>query len=101
MAIINNSSRNVFVIMLSFLTLLILAAPLPSFADRVVTIRQYTTVTVGCDISKGDDFAETTKILTYDQPTKLTLNCERTGADVDLKKGESVLFGVYMIIPSL
>jgi len=88
MAIING--KNVFVIMLSFTALLTLIVPSPSFADRIVTIRQYTTLAVGCDLSSGDDFIGTTKILTYDQPTKLTFNCERPGGDIDLKKGESV-----------
>jgi hypothetical protein len=38
----------------------------------------------------NDDFIDTTKVLTYDQPTKLTFKCERLGGDVDLKKGESI-----------
>ena len=67
-----------------------LIVPSPSFADRIVTVRQYATLAVGCDLSSGDDFIDTTKTLTYDQPTKLTLKCERSGGDVDLKKGESV-----------
>ena len=79
-----------FVIMLSFSALIILIVPLPSFADRIVTIRQYTTLAVGCDLNSSDAFIGTTKILTYDQPTKLIFNCERSGGDVDLKKGEIV-----------
>jgi hypothetical protein len=39
---------------------------------------------------RGDDLNDTPKVLTYDQPTKLTLKCERSGGDVDLKKGESI-----------
>ena len=88
MAIING--RNLFFIMLSFSALIILIVPLPSFADRIVTIRQYTTLAVGCDLNSSDDLVGTTKVLTYDQPTKLIFNCERPGGDVDLKKGESV-----------
>ena len=88
MAIING--RNVFVMVLSFSALTILISPLPSFADRIVTVYQYTTLAVGCDLNSSDDFIGTTKILTYDQPTKLIFNCERSGGDVDLKKGESV-----------
>ena len=49
-----------------------------------------TTVAVGCDLSNADDFIDATKVLKYDQPTKLTFNCERPGGDVDLKKGESI-----------
>jgi hypothetical protein len=77
-------------VILLFSAPLILIVPSPSFADRIVTIRQGATLEVGCDLSSSDDFAGTTKILTYDQPTKLTLNCERSGGDIDLKKGESV-----------
>jgi hypothetical protein len=95
MAIING--RNVFesflAITLLFSALLIssiLIAPLPSFADRIVAIRQGTTLAIGCDLSSNDDFIDTTKVLTYDQPTKLTFNCERSVGDVDLKKGESI-----------
>jgi hypothetical protein len=88
MAIING--RNVFVIMLSFSALIILIIPLPSFADRIVTIHQYTTLAIGCDLSGNDNLIDTPKVLTYDQPTKLIFNCERSGGDVDLKKGESV-----------
>ena len=87
--------------MLSFSVLLTLIAPLPSFADRIVIIHQYTTPAIGCDLSNGDNFIGDAKVLTYDQPTKLTLNCERTGADVDLKKVTLYLFDVYMIILSL
>ena len=87
-AIING--RILFVIVLSFSALIILIVPLPSFADRIVTIHQYTTLAVGCDLSSSDDFIGTTKLLTYDQPTKLLFNCERSGRDIDLKKGESV-----------
>ena len=88
MAIIND--RILFVIMLSFSALIILIVPLPGFADRIFTIRQYTTLAVGCDLNSSDDFIGTTKILTYDQPTKLIFNCERSGGDVDMKKGESI-----------
>jgi hypothetical protein len=77
-------------VILSFLVLLILMVPIPSFADRIVTIRQYTTLAVECDLNSSDDFIGTTKVVTYDQPTKLIFNCERSGGDVDLKKGESV-----------
>jgi hypothetical protein len=78
------------VMLLLIPTLLILIDPLPSFADRIVTIHQHTTLDIGCDLSSGDNFTGTTKILTYDQPTKLIFNCERSGGHVNLKKGESV-----------
>jgi hypothetical protein len=74
-------------VILLFSVLIIVIVPSPSFADRIIPIRQYTTLAVGCDLS---GFIGTTKILTYDQPTKLTFNCERSGGDIDLKKGESV-----------
>jgi hypothetical protein len=86
--------RNAFVsisaVIVLFSALLILIVPAPSFADRIVTIRQGATLEVGCDLSSGDDFIGTTTIVTYDQPTKLIINCERSGGDIDLKKGESV-----------
>ena len=86
--------RNAFVsfsaVILLFSALLILIVPTLGFADRIVTIRQGATLEVGCNLSSGDDFIHTTKILTYDQPTKLTFNCERSGGDIDLNKGESV-----------
>jgi hypothetical protein len=90
-----NDIRHAFVSFLAVMLLfsvLFLIVPLPSFADRIVTIHQYITLAIGCDLSNGDDFIGDTKVLTYDQPTKLTLNCERTaaGADVDLKKGQIV-----------
>src|ERR1051325_6080123 len=77
-------------VLLLFSTLIIVIVPSPSFADRIIPIRQYTTLAVGCDLSGNDDFIGTTKVLTYDQPTKLTFNCERSGGDIDLNKGESV-----------
>ena len=86
--------RNAFVsisaVIVLFSALLILIVPAPSFADRIVTIRQGATLEVGCNLSSGDDFIGTTKVLTYDQPTKLIFNCERSGGDIDLKKGESI-----------
>ena len=90
MVIINH--RNVFGITLAFPALLILMVPLPCFADRIVTINQYTTLAVGCDLGSNgdDDFITTTKVLTYDQPTKLIFNCERSGGDIDLKQGETI-----------
>ena|SRR5215212_2314371 len=77
-------------VILSFLALLILIVPIPSFADRIIVVRQGATLAIGCDLNSRDDFIGTTKILMYNQPTKLTFNCERLGGDVDLKKGESV-----------
>ena len=86
--------RNAFVsisaVIVLFSALLILIVPAPSFADRIVTIRQGATLEVGCDLSSGDDSIGTTTIVTYNQPTKLIINCERSGGDVDLKKGEIV-----------
>ena|SRR5919197_4900352 len=89
--------RNAFVSFLAIMLLFsalsiasILAVPLPSYADKIIAVHQYTTLAVGCDLSKGNDFIGTTKVLTYDQPTKLIFNCERSGGDLDLKKGESI-----------
>jgi hypothetical protein len=94
------SDRNMFVsflaVILSFSVLpiaLIVIVPLPSFGDRIVAIRQSTTLAIGCNLGDNDDFMYTRKVLNYDQPTKLTLKCERSGGDVDLKKGESMNIG--------
>jgi hypothetical protein len=93
------NDRNAFVsflavIILSFsvlsLVLILVIVPLPSFADRIVAIRQGTTLAVSCDLSNGNDFIYTADAFGYDKPTKLTFNCERSGGDVDLKKGESI-----------
>jgi hypothetical protein len=85
--------RNAFVsflaIVLSF-SALVLIVPLPSFADRIVSIHQYNTLAIGCDLDSDDNFIYPTKALTYDQPTKLTFKCEWSGGDIDLKKGESI-----------
>ena len=79
------------VMLLLISALLILIVPLPSFADRIIMVRQYATLAVGCDLGNNiEDFASTTKVVTYHEPTKLTFNCERTGGDIDLKKGESI-----------
>ena len=69
---------------------LILLNPKPSFADRLIVVRQYTTLTVG-DLSNGNDNDVTygTDVFNYNQPIKLTVNCERPGGDIDLKKGGS------------
>jgi hypothetical protein len=96
MAIING--RNVIVTILPFSALLISIVPLPSFADRIVTMRQYATLAIGCDLSNNDDFASSTKVLTYYQPTKIIFKCEKPGGDVDLKKGESIALRCLMII---
>jgi hypothetical protein len=84
------SCRNVIALTLSFSLLLILIVPLPSFADRIIAVRQYTTLAVGCDLSNSNDFIDTAKVLNYNQPTKLKFSCERPGGDIDLKKRESV-----------
>jgi hypothetical protein len=63
--------------------------PQPSFADRIIVVRQYTTLIVGCDLSNGNDVTYGTDVFSYNQPTKLTVNCERPGGDIDLKKSES------------
>jgi hypothetical protein len=94
----SSSRKNVFVLLLSMIislaVLLIASAilhPLPSYADRIYVISQGTTLALGCDLT-DDDFVATTKVFKYDQPNKLTFNCERSGGggDVDLKKGESI-----------
>ncbi|HJT48062.1 MAG TPA: hypothetical protein VJ729_07745 [Nitrososphaeraceae archaeon] len=54
-------------------------------------VRQYATLAVGCDLGNTiEDFASTTKVVIYHEPTQLTFNCERPGGDIDLKKGESI-----------
>ena len=68
---------------------LILLNPKPSFADRIIVVRQYTTLTVGCDLGNGNDVTDGTNVFSYNQPIKLTVNCERPGGDIDLKKGGS------------
>jgi hypothetical protein len=87
------NNRNAFVsflaVILSFSALLLIV-PLPSFADRIVTIHQSITLAIGCDLDSNDEFIITTKVFNYDQPTKLTFKCERSGGDVDLQKGESI-----------
>ena len=60
------------------------------FADRIYTISKGTTLALGCNISNDKDFITTTKVFNYDQPSKLTFNCQRSGGDVNLKKGESI-----------
>jgi hypothetical protein len=69
------TKRNAFVsflaVVLSF-SALVLIIPLPSFADRIVSIHQYTTLAIGCDLNSDDYLIYPTKALTYDQPTKLT-----------------------------
>ena len=67
-----------------------LCVPLASFADRIYVIRTGATISLGCDLSNDDDFISTTKVFNYDQPSKLTFNCERSGGNIDLKKGESI-----------
>jgi hypothetical protein len=90
-----NSRKNVFVLflttILSFAVLIIESAIfllLPSYADRIFVITQGSTLALGCGLD--DDFIATTKVFKYDQPNKLIFNCDRSGGDVDLKKGESV-----------
>ena len=93
-----SSSRNLFVlhptIITSFTAMILIVSylvlPLPSFADRIYAIHQGTTLAIGCDLNDDNNFIATTKVFMYDQPNKLTFNCERPGGDVDLKKGESV-----------
>src|SRR5918911_190511 len=91
------NNRNAFVSFLAailsfsaFSIALILVVPMPIFADRIVAIRQGTTLDIGCDLSSNDDFITTTKVFNHDQLSKLTFNCERPGGDVNLKKGESI-----------
>src|SRR5919199_1590253 len=78
-----------FAVVLSFSALVIIV-PLPSFADKIVSIHQYNTLAIGCNLDSDDNFVYPTQALTYDQPTKLTFNCERSGAGINLKKGESI-----------
>ena len=88
-----NAFLSFLAVILTFLVPLILIFPVPSFADTIVTIRQGTTLAIGCDLSNYDDLDTSAKVLNYDQPTKLTFKCERSGGDVDLKKGESMNIG--------
>jgi hypothetical protein len=85
-----NAFVSISAVVLTFLVPLILIFPIPSFADRIVTIHQGITLAIGCDLSNHDDSDTSAKVLNYDQPTKLTFKCERSGGDVDLKKDESV-----------
>ena len=66
--------------------LIFIASPIPGFADRIVAIRQGTTLAISCDPNNTDNLINTTKVLNYDQPSKLIFHCERPGGDVDLKK---------------
>src|ERR671932_2675571 len=88
------NDRNAFVsflvVTLSFSAILIMlifiATPIPGFADRIVAIRQGATLAISCDPNNNDNLINTTKVLNYDQPSKLIFHCERPGGDVDLKK---------------
>ena len=92
------NDRNAFVsflvVTLSFsaisIMLIFIASPIPGFADRIVAIRQGTTLAISCDPNNTDNLINTTKVLNYDQPSKLIFHCERPGGDVDLKKGQSI-----------
>src|ERR671939_936389 len=75
---------------ISIMLILVIVSPLPSFADRIVAIRQGTTLAISCDPNNNDNFIDTTKVFNYDQPSKLIFHCERSGGDVDLKKDESI-----------
>jgi hypothetical protein len=67
-----NAFVSISAVILTFLVPLILIFPIPSFADRIVTIRQGITLAIGCDLSNHDDPDTSAKVLNYDQPTKLT-----------------------------
>jgi hypothetical protein len=90
------NTRNVFVLFLTVLVpvaALLIVSPMLlhlSFADRIYAIHQGTTLAIGCDLNDDNNLIATTKVFKYDQPNKLTFNCERPGGDVDLKKGESI-----------
>ena len=54
------NNRNAFVSFLALIllfTALILVFPRPSYADRIIVVRQYATLAVGCDLSNNDDFS--------------------------------------------
>lgn len=94
---INKGNKNVFVllyIMISFALIILLVAMLTvvslSFADNIYPMRPGATLALGCDLVNDKDFTTSTKVLKYDQPDKLTFNCERPGGNVNLKKGESI-----------
>ena len=70
--------------------ILVIVTPVPSFADRIVPMRQGTTLAISCDPNNTDNFIDTTKVLNYGQPSKIIFHCERSGGDVNLKKGESI-----------
>jgi hypothetical protein len=81
------------IISFAVMMLLLVATPMVvrlSFADKIYPMRQGTTLALGCDIVNDRDFMTSTRVFKYDQPNKLTFNCERPGGDVDLKKGESI-----------
>jgi hypothetical protein len=90
-----NNGKKFFVAFLPSLAVVLmispLCIPLPSFADRIYVIRTGTTISRGCDLSNGDNSIPATKIFNYDQPSKLTFNSQRSGADIDLKKSESIV----------
>jgi hypothetical protein len=94
---INKGNQIVFVllyIMMSFaLIILLVASPMVvrlSFADNIYPMRPGATLALGCDIVNDKDFTTSTKVFKYDQPDKLTFNCERPGGDVNLEKGQSI-----------
>jgi hypothetical protein len=70
------------------LIVLLMLLPSPIFAYKIYVLRQGTTLALGCDLNH--DFITTTKVLKYDQPNKLTFNCDRAGGDIELKKFESI-----------
>lgn len=94
---VNKGNKNMFVllyIMMSFaLIILLVATPMVvslSFADNIYPMRPGATLALGCDFVNDKDFTTSTKVFKYDQPDKLTFNCERPDGYVNLKKGESI-----------
>jgi hypothetical protein len=77
---------------ISITLILVIVAPLPSFADRIVAMRQGTTLAISCDPDNTDNFINTSIVLNYGQPSKIIFHClgSLAGGDVDLKKGQSI-----------
>ena len=91
---INKATLASVCIMMSLLVMILLVATPSvvrlSFADKIYSIRSGATLALGCGLVNDKDFITSTKVFKYDQPNKLTFNCERPGGDIDLKKGESI-----------
>jgi hypothetical protein len=91
---INKATLASVCIMMSLLVMILLVATPSvvrlSFADKIYSIHPGATLALVCGLVNDKDFITSTKVFKYDQPNKLTFNCERPGGDVSLKIGESI-----------